>query len=68
MRPAEFFSLQNDMGTVDVGKKADLVLLGANPLENIAHIRSVNAVVTKGRFIDRAGLSKLVSEAHGQTQ
>ena len=68
MRPADFFSLQNDMGTVDVGKKADLVLLGANPLENIAHIRSVNAVVTKGRFIDRAGLSKLVSEAHGQTQ
>ncbi len=63
VRPAEFFSLQNEMGTVDVGKKADLVLLDANPLEDIANTRQIAAVVSKGKLLTRKELSKLVSAA-----
>jgi imidazolonepropionase-like amidohydrolase len=49
VRPAEYFSLQDEMGTIDVGKRADLVLLDANPLDDIANTRSINTVVSKGR-------------------
>ncbi len=49
IRPAEYFSLQDEMGSVDVGKVADLVLLDANPLEDISNTRSISRVVTRGR-------------------
>jgi imidazolonepropionase-like amidohydrolase len=48
------------MGTVDVGKKADLVLLDANPLDNIANTKQIAAVVSKGRLFTRNELSELV--------
>lgn len=64
LRPAEYFSLQDDMGSVDVGKKADLVLLDANPLEDIANTKQISAVVSKGRVFTRSELSDLISAAH----
>jgi imidazolonepropionase-like amidohydrolase len=60
VRPAEFFSLQHKMGTVDVGRVADLVLLDGDPLENIANTRLVSAVVTKGRFMTANDLTVLL--------
>jgi len=56
VRPAEFFALQDEMGTIDPGKKADLVLLDANPLQEIANTRKISGVVTKGVFYDRDAL------------
>ena len=66
VRPAEYFSLQDEMGTIDIGKKADLVLLNANPLENIANTRNIAAVVSKGRFYTHDDLSDLIAAAHGR--
>lgn len=59
VRPAEFFSLQDQMGTVDVGKAADLVLLGGNPLEDIANTKSVSLVISKGVVYDAVELSEI---------
>ena len=64
VRPAEYFSLEDEMGSVDVGKKADLVLLDANPLENIANTKQISAVVSKGRVFTQGELSELISAAH----
>jgi cytosine/adenosine deaminase-related metal-dependent hydrolase len=60
LRPAEFFGLEGEMGTVEPGRLADLVLLGGNPLDDITQTRSVLAVVTKGQFLDRSELDALV--------
>ncbi|MEM7415942.1 MAG: amidohydrolase family protein [Gemmatimonadota bacterium] len=60
VRPAEFFGLEAEMGSVAVGQVADLVLLGADPLADIVNTRTVEAVVTKGRLLDRAALDQLV--------
>ena len=46
----------DQFGTLEVGKLADLLILGANPLTDIANIRSVETVVTDGRIIDPATL------------
>ena len=46
--PAAFMLLDDEMGTIDVGKRADLVLLNANPLSDIQNTRTIELVVSKG--------------------
>lgn len=60
VRPAEYFSLQNEMGSIDVGKRADLVLLDANPLDDISNTKSIAGVVTKGRWFSSDALVALI--------
>ncbi len=62
LRPAEFFSLQDEMGTIDAGRKADLVLLDADPLVDISNTRQISAVVTKGNYYDIDTLVSLARE------
>ena len=62
VKPAEYFSLQDELGTIDVGRKADLVLLDANPLEDIANTRKISGVVTKGKYYSRGSLLGLLHE------
>lgn len=51
LNPARFLNNLRDYGTVEKGKMADLVLLNANPLENIKNTRKIFAVVVGGKFI-----------------
>lgn len=60
VRPAEFFGLSGEMGTVEAGRLADLVLLSGNPLDDIANTRTVDAVVSKGDLLSRDELDALV--------
>ena len=48
------------------GKRADLVLLDANPLADIRNTRRINAVVARGRLLDRVNLDRLLREAVAQ--
>jgi cytosine/adenosine deaminase-related metal-dependent hydrolase len=59
LRPAEFFGLEGEMGTVAEGRLADLVLLSANPLDDIANTRRIEAVVSKGELLTREELGRL---------
>ena len=56
---ARAMKLEADSGTVEVGKRADLVLVDGNPAEHISDIRRVVSVVTAGRMYDsrKMGLS-----------
>ena len=54
--PAEWLGVAEDRGTVAVGKRADLLLLDANPLEDIANSRRISAVIVNGRYLPKAEL------------
>lgn len=56
---AEFLERLNDMGTVEVGKNADLVLLDANPIESVQNLHRINAVIRAGAYHDNQQLSSI---------
>ena len=62
VNPAKFLRIEREIGTIEKGKLADLVLLEANPLENITNTRRISAVVVNGRYLPQETLWKLLAE------
>ena len=63
---AEFRGELDRSGTVEVGKRADLLLLAANPLDNIQNTERIEAVVLRGKLFDRTDLDALLARVAGQ--
>jgi len=49
--PAEFFNLESEIGTIKVGKRADLVILNSNPLLQIKNTTDISKVILKGNIL-----------------
>jgi hypothetical protein len=60
-KPAEFLGRGGEQGTIAVGKRADLVLLDANPLEDIHNTQKIRAVIVNGKLLDRSQLDALLA-------
>jgi len=63
INPAKFLGLEKSLGTVEKGKIADLVLLDANPLDNIANTKKISAVVVGGRYLSKEKLQEMLRNA-----
>ena len=63
LNPAKYFSLAKTRGSVAPGQRADLVLLDANPLADIANVQAIRSVVVAGRLLDRKELDQLLARA-----
>jgi imidazolonepropionase-like amidohydrolase len=61
--PAEFLRASKEWGTIEAGKRADLVLLTANPLEDIRNTSRIEAVVIGGRWLDREERNRMIAVA-----
>ncbi len=68
INPARALALEKVHGTVAPGKRADLVLLDANPLVDIANVERISAVVMNGRLLDRQQLDSTLAAVRKQFQ
>jgi len=59
---ARLLGREKEIGTVQVGRLADLVVLNANPLQQIENTRTVNAVVVNGQLLDRKALDDMLAQ------
>ena len=60
INPARFFHMEDQLGTIESGKIADLVLLDANPLADISNSQKVSGVILNGRFLSKNDLEKIL--------
>jgi imidazolonepropionase-like amidohydrolase len=60
--PSEFFGTLDKVGTVEVGKRADLVLLNANPLQDVGATWNRAGVMLKGTYYPQSELDKWLGE------
>jgi imidazolonepropionase-like amidohydrolase len=62
LNPARYLGMEQALGSIAVGKRADLVVLEANPLTDIANVRRVRAVVLGERLLDRTAIDTLLAQ------
>lgn len=60
LNPARFFQMEDQFGTIEKGKFADLVFLDGNPVDDIRNTQKVAAVVLNGRYFSKADLQKIL--------
>ena len=56
----EAMNRKGDFGTIDIGNRADLLLVKGNPLEDVANIKNILGVMTSGRWYDKTMLQKMI--------
>jgi imidazolonepropionase-like amidohydrolase len=68
--PAKFLGLESSFGSIEPGKTANLILLSANPLDDIRNTQKITCVIANGRLFDRAALDQILAgvEAFAQNQ
>jgi amidohydrolase family protein len=68
LSPARFFGKEKEMGQVEVGKQADLVLLDADPTADIRNLDKIAGVVAAGRYYSRRDLDQMLEQAEAAAQ
>jgi imidazolonepropionase-like amidohydrolase len=59
--PAAVLNKSKDLGTIEVGKLADMILVDANPLDDIHNTQRIRAVIVGGKLMNRFALDKLLA-------
>lgn len=59
INPAEFLNIDNQLGTVEKGKLANLVILNKNPMENISNTKTIAGIVLTGKYKSKSDLTNI---------
>ena len=60
--PAVYLGTPDEFGTVEVGRRADLVLLEADPLQDIANTQRIAGVMVRGQWLSREEIDRKLEE------
>ncbi|SRR5579871_3257932 len=61
LNPAKFLGMEDRLGTIETGKLADMVLLDANPLDDIRNTQKIAGVIVSGRYLSRGDLNRMLA-------
>ncbi len=59
---AEFLNMSDTIGTISAGKRADLVLLDGNPLDDLKNVQRIEGVMLRGKWYPREALAELLNK------
>ncbi|MBI3683436.1 MAG: amidohydrolase family protein [Acidobacteria bacterium] len=59
--PAIYFDAESEFGTITAGRRADLILLDANPLENVSNVRRQAGVMARGRWLPASEIRQMMA-------
>ena len=62
INPARFLGRDKLQGTIEVGKRADLVLLDADPLADIRNVQRIDAVILRGKLVNRSTIDRVIAK------
>ena len=65
LAPAQYLGLEQHSGSIELGKNADLVLLNANPLDDIRHTQQIDGVIFKGKWLPASFLERMKQAVAG---
>jgi imidazolonepropionase-like amidohydrolase len=68
LNPARFFGVESQMGTIEVGKLADLVLLSASPFLDISNTQKISAVIANGHCFLRKDIDEMLVRVEAAAQ
>ena len=63
LTPAKFFSIEHEMGSIDAGKKADMLILSQNPLDDIGNTQTIDSIIIQGRHLVESDIAKLADQS-----
>ena len=63
LEPARWLGTTDSLGTIERGRRADVVLLDADPLADIRNTLRIRAVIADGRLFERAALDRMLADA-----
>jgi len=63
----QYFKAQDDFGTIAVGKRADLILVDANPLQNVANMGKRSGVMVRGRWLPASEIQTRLDQIAGRS-
>jgi imidazolonepropionase-like amidohydrolase len=67
INPARFLGRERLQGSIDVGKRADLVLLDADPLLDIRNVQRIDAVILRGKLVTKPTIDRIIAK-HRRTE
>lgn len=62
LNPARYFDMEDELGSIEENMWADLIILDANPLENIQNTLKINTVIKQGKVYNREALDGILEE------
>ncbi|QCK15295.1 amidohydrolase family protein [Mangrovivirga cuniculi] len=62
LNPARYLEASDSLGSVEVNKMADLVILHKNPLNDIKNTTAIDGVITNGQYLNRVELDRLLTD------